>query len=93
VLLTRAPLEAVEVTGPISVTLYAASSAKDTDFTAKLTDVYLDGKAILLNNGILRASFRKSLEKPEPIEPSKVYAYEISIWPTSTLPPSRLLFR
>jgi hypothetical protein len=83
---TTPPLEnAVEVTGPISVTLYAASSAKDTDFTAKLTDVYPDGKAILLNNGILRASFRKSLEKPEPIEPGKVYAYEISIWPTSNL--------
>jgi uncharacterized protein len=83
---TTPPLEKpVEVTGPIAVTLYAASSAKDTDFTAKLTDVHPDGKAILLNNGILRASFRKSLEKPEPIEPGKVYAYDISIWPTSNL--------
>ena len=83
---TTPPLEkAVEVTGPITVTLYAASSAKDTDFTAKLTDVRPDGKAILLNNGIRRASFRESLEKPEPIEPGKVYAYEIAIWPTSNL--------
>jgi hypothetical protein len=83
---TTQPLEKpVEVTGPITVTLYAASSAKDTDFTAKLTDVRPDGKAILLNNGILRASFRKSLEKPEPIEPGKIYAYDISIWPTSNL--------
>jgi uncharacterized protein len=77
--------EAVEVTGPITVTLYAASSAKDTDFTAKLTDVHPDGKAILLSQGILRASFRKSLEKPEPIEPGRIYAYEIAIWPTSNL--------
>ena len=44
-----------------------------------------DGKAILLKNGILRASFRNSLEKREPIEPGKVYAYEIAIWPTSNL--------
>jgi putative CocE/NonD family hydrolase len=74
-----------EVTGPITVTLYAASSARDTDFTAKLVDVHPDGKAILLNNGILRASFRDSLEKPEPIEPGQVYAYRIPIWPTSNL--------
>jgi putative CocE/NonD family hydrolase len=83
---TTPPLEkAMEITGPITVTLYAASSAKDTDFTAKLTDVHPDGKAILLNNGILRASFRNSLEKPEPIEPGRIYAYEIAIWPTSNL--------
>ena len=53
------------------MTLYAASSAPDTDFTAKLVDVHPDGKAINLNNGIIRASFRKSLEKPEPIEPGQ----------------------
>ena len=83
---TTAPLaKPVEVTGPITVTLYASSSAKDTDFTAKLTDVHPDGKAILLNNGIIRASFRDSLERPAPIEPGKVYAYKIAIWPTSNL--------
>jgi hypothetical protein len=83
---TTPPLEQpVEVTGPIAVTLYASSSATDTDFTAKLTDVHPDGKAILLNNGILRASFRDSLEKPTPIEPGKVYEYQIAIWPTSNL--------
>jgi putative CocE/NonD family hydrolase len=83
---TTPPLEQpVEVTGPITVTLYAASSARDTDFTAKLTDVHPDGKAILLNNGIIRASFRESLENPTPIEPGKVYEYRIAIWPTSNL--------
>jgi putative CocE/NonD family hydrolase len=83
---STAPLEKpVEVTGPITVTLYAASSARDTDFTAKLVDVHPDGKAILLNNGIIRASFRDSLEKPQPIEPGQVYAYQIPIWPTSNL--------
>ena len=77
--------EAVEVTGPITVTLYAASTAPDTDFTAKLVDVHPDGTAINLNNGIIRASYRDSLEEPEPIEPGRVYEYTIGVWPTSNL--------
>ncbi|MDB4896678.1 MAG: hypothetical protein JWN15_2940, partial [Firmicutes bacterium] len=77
--------EAVEVTGPISVTLYAASSAPDTDFTAKLVDVYPDGRVINLNDGIVRASFRNSLSEPELIEPGRIYRYNIEVWPTSNL--------
>jgi putative CocE/NonD family hydrolase len=77
--------EAVEVTGPITVTLYAASTAPDTDFTAKLVDVHPDGTAINLNNGIIRARYRDSLEKPELIEPGRVYEYTIDVWPTSNL--------
>jgi putative CocE/NonD family hydrolase len=81
---STAPLtEAVEVTGPISVTLYAASSAADTDWTAKLVDVHPDGKVINLNNGIIRASHRNSLEASEPIEPGKVYEYTITVFPTT----------
>lgn len=71
------------VTGPINVELYAASSAPDTDWTAKLVDVAPDSTAINLNNGILRASFRSSLTHPTPIVPGKIYKYEIKIWPTS----------
>ncbi len=74
-----------EVTGPISVTLYAGSSAPDTDWTAKLVDVYPDGTALNLNNGIQRASFRESSTAPTPIEPEKVYQYAITVWPTSNL--------
>ena len=77
--------EAVEVTGPITVTLHAATSAKDTDWTAKLVDVFPDGKVINLNNGIVRARYRNSLEKPAPIEPGKAYEYKIEVWPTSNL--------
>lgn len=77
--------EAVEVTGPISVKLFAASSAPDTDWTAKLVDVHPDGKAILLNNGIIRASKRNSLATSEPIEPGKVHEYTITVFPTSNL--------
>ena len=77
--------EPVEITGPIELTLYAESTAPNTDFTAKLVDVHPDGTVVNLNNGIVRASYRESLENPTPIEPGKVYKYEISIWPTSNL--------
>ncbi|MGH2457310.1 MAG: CocE/NonD family hydrolase [Chloroflexota bacterium] len=80
------PLEReVEVTGPIEVTLYAASSAVDTDFTATLVDVHPNGLAIILSEGIVRARFRDSLERPTPIEPGRVYPYRIAIWETSNL--------
>jgi len=74
-----------EVTGPISVTLYASSSAPDTDWTAKLLDVHPDGTVVNLNNGIQRASFRESSRAPTPIEPGTVYRYTITVWPTSNL--------
>ena len=80
------PLERpVEVTGPITVTLHAATSAPDTDFTAKLVDVHPDGRAINLNNGIVRARFRNSLERAEPVTPGRAYEYTIRVWPTSNL--------
>jgi len=75
----------VEVTGPITVTLYAASSAPDTDFTAKLVDVHPDGRAINLNDGVIRARYRKSTVKTSLIEPGKIYRYTIHVWPTSNL--------
>jgi len=77
--------EAVEVTGPITVKLFAASFAPDTDWTAKLVDVAPGGKIINLNNGIVRASHRNSLETREPIDPGKVYEYTIVVFPTSNL--------
>ncbi len=80
------PLTAdTEVTGPVTVDLWASSSAVDTDFTAKLLVVKPDGEAINLNNGILRAAFRDSLSNPSPIEPGRPYQYKIAIWPTSYL--------
>ncbi len=83
---TTAPLDKpVEVTGPVKAFLYAASSAKDTDFTAKLVDVSPDGKAINLCDGIIRARYRNSDTKLELIEPGKDYRYEIDLWVTSNL--------
>jgi len=80
------PLAAdTEVTGPVSVELWAASSATDTDFTAKLDVVKPNGAVINLNNGILRTAFRDSLSTPTPIEPGRPYRYTIAVWPTSYL--------
>lgn len=74
-----------EVTGPAELDLWAASSAPDTDFTAKLIVVKPDGRAINLNNGILRTAFSHSLAEPRPHTPGRSYEYKISIWPTSYL--------
>jgi len=83
---TTEPLTAdVEVTGPIELTLYAASSAPNTDFTAALIDVHLDGKAIILTDGIIRARYRESYEQPSLIEPGQFYEYKIVLWETSNL--------
>ena len=81
---TATPLERdMELTGPISVTLYAASTAVDTDFTAKLVDVRPDGYAHNLQDGIVRARFRTSVAEPSLIRPGRIYKYEIDLWSTS----------
>ena len=74
---------AMEVTGPISLMLYAASSASDTDFTAKLVDVRPDGYAQNIAEGVIRARFRESLSNPTLITPGEVYGYTIDLWATS----------
>jgi len=73
----------LEVTGPVKVILYAASSAPDTDWTAKLVDVHPDGRPFNLCDGIIRARYRQSLDQPTLIEPGKIYRYEIDLWVTS----------
>ena len=83
---TSGPLERdLEITGPIKVRLYAASTATDTDFTAKLVDVRPDGYAHNLQDGIIRARYRTSAAEPSLIEPGRVYQYEIDLWSTSHL--------
>jgi putative CocE/NonD family hydrolase len=81
---TTPPLQDdLEVTGPIFLTLYAASTAPDTDFTGTLVDVHPDGKAIVICEGILRTHFRESFETPTLIQPGSIYEYRISLWETS----------
>jgi putative CocE/NonD family hydrolase len=75
--------EEVEVTGPVGVTLYASSSAYDTDFTAKLVDVRPDGYAQNIQDGIIRARYRDSTTDPRLIMPGQVERYSIDLWATS----------
>jgi hypothetical protein len=80
------PLELdLEVNGLVTLDLYAISSAVDTDFTAKLVDVWPNGFAQNLTEGILRASYRESTAEAKPIIPGKVYEYKIDLWSTSNV--------
>jgi len=82
---TPAFKEDFEVTGPISVELYAGSSAVDTDFTGKLVDVWPNGFAQNLTEGILRARYRNSAEKAEFMNPGEVYKLTLDLWATSNV--------
>ena len=75
--------EPLEVTGPLVVTLHAASSASDTDFTAKLVDVRPDEYAQNLADGIVRARYRESRESATPLTPGAVTRFTIDLWATS----------
>lgn len=87
-----APLAAdTEVTGPIGVRLWASSSAVDTDFTAKLIDVYPpnidypDGYALNIGDSIIRARYRADRARPELMTPGEIYPFEIVLYPTSNV--------
>jgi putative CocE/NonD family hydrolase len=74
-----------EVTGSVSVELYASSTAVDTDFTAKLVDVWPNGFAQNLTDGIIRARYRDSAETPTFMNPDHVYKFTIELWGTSNV--------
>jgi putative CocE/NonD family hydrolase len=75
--------EGTEVSGPIGVTLYVSSDAKDTDFTVKLLDVYPDGRAYNLDETIQRVRYREGYDKPiRLMEPGKVY--KVTLQPMTT---------
>lgn len=83
-LFTSEPLkEPLAITGKLQVIAYISSQAKDTDFTAKLTDVYPDGRSILIVDGIQRARFREGLEKEVLLTPGKVTKIKIVLGSTS----------
>jgi uncharacterized protein len=79
----------VEVTGPFDVKLWGSSSAVDTDFTAKLTDVHPPSKDfpagidMNLEDGIIRARYRNSLDEPELMKPGQIYGFTFHLYPTS----------
>jgi len=75
----------VKVTGPIALVLYISSSARDTDFTGKLVDVYPDGRAEILTDGILRARYRESFTEPKLLSSGQIYELRLDLWATSNL--------
>jgi putative CocE/NonD family hydrolase len=83
--------ENLEVTGPVVVNLYVSSTAVDTDFTAKLIDVYPRspdyplGFDLNIGDSITRMRYRNSLEKAELMEPGKVYHVAIHLYPTANV--------
>ncbi|MBT2689254.1 CocE/NonD family hydrolase [Bacillus sp. ISL-47] len=82
---TDALKEDTEVTGPIEVKLWASSSAKDTDFAVKLTEVSPDGRSIIIQDSIIRARYRESREKETLLNPGEVYEYTIDLGTTSNI--------
>ena len=74
-----------EVTGYISVELYASTSAVDTDFTALLVDVDESGYARFLTDGIVRARYRESMKEASALTPGQIYKYTIDLWATANV--------
>jgi putative CocE/NonD family hydrolase len=83
VFVTEPLAQDIEVTGPVTLKLWAATTAVDTDFTGKLVDMYPDGYARNLTDGIIRARYRKGTEQPECVTPGEIVEYTIDLWSTS----------
>jgi predicted acyl esterase len=77
--------EPIEVTGRLTAKLFISSDCPDTDFTVKLTDVYPDGRSMLVTDGIIRARYHQSFEKESLLEPGKVYEVNVDLWSTSLI--------
>ena len=80
------PLEAdVEVTGPVTLKLFASTDGRDTDFTAKLVDVFSDGRAINLTDGILRGRYREGTGEEVLLTPGETYEFTVDLWVTANV--------
>jgi predicted acyl esterase len=73
----------LEIGGNVKVFLHASSNCKDTDFTAKLIDVYPDGRTMLILDGVIRARYRESLKYEKLMHPGKIYEFTIDLGDTS----------
>jgi putative CocE/NonD family hydrolase len=81
---TSEPLAAPRLfAGAVSLQLWAVSSARDTDFTAKLCVVRRDGTSVNLCGGIIRARYREAPAAPSLLEPGKAYRYTIELGSTA----------
>jgi uncharacterized protein len=75
----------IEVTGPLELHLFASTSCMDTDFTAKVVDVYADGRAFNVADGVVRAQYRNSFHKSELLNPGEVYEFILYLGHVSQL--------
>jgi hypothetical protein len=81
---TGEPLaEGMEVTGPVRATIYVSTNVVDTDIALKVLDVYPDGRAHNITEGIARAKYRNSYSAPELMRPGQVYKIDVELFPTS----------
>ncbi len=77
--------EPLEVTGRITAKLYVSSDCPDTDFTVKLTDVYPDGRSMLVTDGILRARHRIGFDREDFLNEGQIYELTVDLWSTSLI--------
>jgi uncharacterized protein len=77
--------ENMEVTGPLELHLFAATSARDTDFVCRLIDVYPDGRAYNIAEGVIRARYRKSILSADLVNPGEINEYVIKMSHSSQL--------
>ncbi len=75
--------EPVEVIGNVRAVVYAQTNLTDSDIAVRLTDVYPDGRSMLVCDGILRGQFRESFSEPSPLKPGEIHRYDIDLWSTS----------
>ena len=80
--------EPLTFAGPVSAVLYAGSSAKDTDWFMKLSEVQADGGIYPLVHGVIRARYRNSFSAPELLTPGEVYEYHLDMWHTGITVPA-----
>ena len=86
---TSAPLtRPLEVTGEMTAQVWAVSDRKDTDWTVMLLDVFPDGHAERVQDGLVRARFRRGMEREVPLVPGRIERYDIDLWFTSLVFPA-----
>jgi uncharacterized protein len=86
---TTTPLDKdIEITGPMTATLWATTEGKDTDWNVMLQHVYPDGRAERIQDGVIRARFRDGFDRPSLLKPGKAYKYDIDLWFTSRVIPA-----
>ena len=86
---TTAPLEKdIEITGPMTATLWAVTEGKDTDWNVMLQHVYPNQRAERIQDGVMRARFRDGFDRPSLLTPGKIYKYDIDLWFTSRVIPA-----